>query len=191
MRHNFILKKDNVHIFKQRFEKMLNKTSLLQINGYYIGARKIAHLTEHFEDELSLAKPVLQTITSFFLKGKTSFDTYGKDEGLIIRMHKDACMVLFYGQKLRITSNRIYIIGDKDKWFTKYSKNNYKKLTIIQSSFDIKKASERIKREEFTADAYYESLDDDYGSDFEDTIDENDMLSQDEMKEWMEENKNR
>jgi len=191
MRHNFILKKDNVHIFKQRFEKMLNKTNLLQVNGYYIGARKIAHLTKNFEDELSLAKPVLQTITSYFLKGKTSFDIYGKDEGLIIRMHKDACMVLFYGQKLRITSNRIYIIGDKDKWVTKFSKHNYKKLTVLQSSFDIKEAKEQINWAEFTADAYYASLDEDYGQDFHDTIDEDDMLTQDEMKEWMEENKNR
>jgi hypothetical protein len=171
--YNFILKPSNVGEFIKRINKLISITGCLSEQTIY-HSKEISNIIKKFDSKTFKSYlNVLESQKGFLLKDKISFDTYpstvgnmerydcfnewNKAEGIIIRIHYDACLVYYWGQKFNFTSTEIKTIGNCK--IEKYQKRTHRKSTTIFKIFDdIEYAKNVIYYEELYAKDYYDSM---------------------------------
>lgn len=144
MKPNFILTKDTLQTFINRFNKLLSYTGMVESQSFYNGVKPVNSVLKRFGITNRFLLHTEETNVQYYDKDTYSFDSYpscqkiGTGKGIIIRCNDKSCSVIKWGQKIKFTPNQIILIGDSD--IMPYQK--YGRKVIYRIGHDIKKGKD-------------------------------------------------
>ncbi len=163
MKHNFTLRRDNAELFKQRFMKLFAKTPVVESDAKY---NLWGELKKFGVGDFGPSK----TMTSTMIDHHVRWDTYPslqtlKDKsttGLILRLGSDSCYVFYFGQKFRITGNRVRVITETPSAFDKIFPRPKSRSVFRSSNITLEKDESDYQHEEIYSQMYWDSVSEEY-----------------------------
>jgi uncharacterized Zn-finger protein len=154
MKANFILRKDNTPRFIKALRSILSATGYAVFESEYVGKNQIASmLTKKGIKRTSFLMPVVNTHPVY--SKKSSARIVVASFGVQISMNETNGGTYEWGTKMRITSNRIYVIEPAS-----YSLPRH--ITTIRSFGNPNEAESSMMEDAMYAHDYYDSMMNDY-----------------------------
>lgn len=163
MKANFILRPHNAKLFVSRLQAIIGITGVVVSQSEYTGARDRNSILKRRNIKLTFA-PVVQTCPHYIDEDTVQIEAYpvqvcgiGNGDGIIIRPNDDTCITYKWGQKFRITSNRIYTVGRIN--LPSYTGGS---RTTIKPFYDMAKAKDANAWANRTSEIYWRDVEEEY-----------------------------